>query len=82
MFAGALGNLAESITVDGKTGEAALDIVASGRVSFLFHENGAVRCPDPAWDVGEATDYLSDGLSIGTSPIRPTDEPIGFDGQG
>ena len=46
MFASALGSLAKIIVVDGKTGEAALDIVATGRVSFLFDENGAVRDPD------------------------------------
>jgi hypothetical protein len=43
MLAHAIGSLAESIIVDGKTGEAAFDIVATGRVSFLFDENGAVR---------------------------------------
>lgn len=43
MFASALGNLAKSIMVDGTCGEAALDMVATGRVSFLFDENGAVR---------------------------------------
>ncbi|MFB9983867.1 hypothetical protein ACFSQQ_04555 [Mesorhizobium kowhaii] len=43
VLVGALGNLTEGIVVDGKTGSAALDIVATGRVSFLFDETGAVR---------------------------------------
>jgi len=46
MLAGALGGLAENIMVDGNTGEAALDIIATGRVSFLFDENGVVRSPE------------------------------------
>jgi hypothetical protein len=51
-FADALRNLAEGIMVDGKTGVAALDLIATGRVSFLFDVNGAViEGPLPA---GEA----------------------------
>jgi hypothetical protein len=51
-FAGALGNLPEGIMVDGKTGEAARDLIATGGVSFLFDVNGAViEGPQPA---GEA----------------------------
>jgi hypothetical protein len=48
MLAGALGNLAASVEVDGKTGEAALDIIETGRVSFLFNEKGELRETDPA----------------------------------
>ncbi|WP_193178405.1 hypothetical protein [Oricola nitratireducens] len=43
MFAGALGNLAEGIIVDGRSGKEALEIIATGRVSFLFDEEGEVR---------------------------------------
>lgn len=43
MFAGALGNLIEGIVVDGKIGDEALDIIATGHVSFLFDENGKIR---------------------------------------
>lgn len=43
IFAGVLGDLAEQISVDGKTGNAALDIIATGRVSFLFDQNGAPK---------------------------------------
>lgn len=48
MLVGALGNLAASVTVDGKIGEAALDIIETGRVSFLFNEKGEPREADPA----------------------------------
>jgi hypothetical protein len=43
LFAGALGNLAEQVIIDGKTGDDALDLIATGRVSFLFDENGALK---------------------------------------
>lgn len=43
MFAGALGTYAEVVMVDGKFGNEALDIIAGGRVSFLFDEQGKIR---------------------------------------
>lgn len=42
MFVGALGNLSESIEVDGQKGDAAIKIIATGQVSFLFGKNGEV----------------------------------------
>jgi hypothetical protein len=47
LFAGVLGDLADQIIVDGKAGEAALDIIATGRVSFLFDEKGAPKNSKP-----------------------------------
>ena len=47
MFAGALGNYSELVVVDGKTGEEALEAIATGHVSFLFDEQGNIRNPKP-----------------------------------
>lgn len=42
-FATALGNYSDALTVDGITGEEALDAIKSGHVSFLFDEHGNVK---------------------------------------
>lgn len=42
-FASALGNYSEAVIVDGKTGEEALEAIATGQVSFLFDEQGNIR---------------------------------------
>jgi hypothetical protein len=47
MFAGALGNYSDLIMVDGKTGEEALEAIATGHVSFLFDEHGNVKESKP-----------------------------------
>ncbi len=43
MFRGALGNLAPYVEVDGKLGEAAIELIATGRVSSLFDDQGNPR---------------------------------------
>lgn len=43
MFAGALGNYSKIIMVDGKTGEEAMEAIATGFVSFLFDEQGNIK---------------------------------------
>lgn len=43
MFAGALGNYRDVVSVDGKFGDEALDKIATGHVSFLFDEQGNTR---------------------------------------
>jgi len=42
-FRGVLGNLAASVKVDGKLGEAAVELIATGRVSSLFDDEGNPR---------------------------------------
>jgi hypothetical protein len=45
LFAGALGTMAENVVVDGKRGADALEIIATGNVSFIFDENGKIKAP-------------------------------------
>ncbi len=48
MLANALGTHSETIVVDGKMGKDALDVIATGHVSFLFDEVGNIRNATPA----------------------------------
>ncbi len=43
MFRGSLGNLAPLVEVDGKVGEAAIEIIATGRISSLVDDQGNPR---------------------------------------
>ncbi|EJK87282.1 MULTISPECIES: hypothetical protein [Rhizobium] len=43
MFRGSMGNLASEIEVDGKRGEAAIEIIATGRISSLVDDQGNPR---------------------------------------
>lgn len=48
IFSNVLRNSVKNITLDGKTGDAALEAIAAGNVSFLIDENGGVKNPSEA----------------------------------